>query len=40
MVLETGKGNFDVAIALSILLLTLVFLVNWLLTLLQQRRRS
>jgi tungstate transport system permease protein len=39
MVLETGKGNFDVAIALSILLLTLVFLVNWLLTLLQQRRR-
>lgn len=40
MVLETGKGNFDVAIALSILLLTLVFLVNWLLTVLQQRRRS
>ena len=37
MVLETGKGNFDVAIALSILLLTLVFLVNWLLTVLQQR---
>lgn len=40
MVLETGKGNFDVAIALSILLLTLVFLVNWLLTVLQQRRSS
>jgi tungstate transport system permease protein len=40
MVLETGKGNFDVAIALSILLLTLVFLVNWLLTVLQQRRPS
>src|SRR5262245_8029362 len=38
MVLETGKGNFDVAIALSLLLLTLVFLVNWLLTVLQQRR--
>ncbi|MGH7388294.1 MAG: ABC transporter permease [Candidatus Rokuibacteriota bacterium] len=37
MVLETGKGNFEVAIALSILLLTLVFLVNWLLTVLQQR---
>ncbi|HSE93201.1 MAG TPA: ABC transporter permease [Methylomirabilota bacterium] len=37
MVLETGKGNFDIAIALSILLLTLVFLVNWLLTVLQQR---
>ena len=40
MVLETGKGNFDVAIALSVLLLTLVFLVNWLLTLIQQRRSS
>jgi tungstate transport system permease protein len=38
MVLETGKGNFDIAIALSILLLALVFAVNWLLTLLQQRR--
>jgi tungstate transport system permease protein len=38
MVLETSKGNFDVAIALSILLLTLVFLVNWLLTVIQQRR--
>jgi tungstate transport system permease protein len=37
MVLETGKGNFDVAIALSLLLLALVFLVNWLLTVLQQR---
>jgi tungstate transport system permease protein len=38
MVLETGKGNFDVAIALSILLLVLVFAVNWALTVLQQRR--
>ena len=37
MVLETGKGNFDVAIALAILLLTLVFLVNWALTRIQQR---
>ena len=37
MVLETGKGNFDVAIALAILLLLLVFLVNWALTRLQQR---
>jgi tungstate transport system permease protein len=36
-VLETGKGNFEVAIALSILLLALVFLVNALLTRLQQR---
>ena len=38
-VLETGKGNFDVAIALSLLLLTITFLVNWALTWIQQRRR-
>jgi tungstate transport system permease protein len=38
MVLETNKGNFDVAIALAILLLSLVFLVNWALTSIQQRR--
>jgi tungstate transport system permease protein len=40
MVLETGRGNFEVAIALSFLLLTLVFLVNWALTTIQQRRAS
>jgi tungstate transport system permease protein len=38
MVLETGKGNFDIAIALAILLLALVFGVNWALTTIQQRR--
>ena len=38
MVLETGKGNFEVAIALSILLLVLMFVVNWALTAIQQRR--
>ncbi len=38
MALETSKGNFDVAIALSILLLALVFGVNWALTTIQQRR--
>lgn len=38
-VLETGKGNFDIAIALSLLLLLITFLVNWALTWLQQRRR-
>jgi tungstate transport system permease protein len=38
MVLETGKGNFDVAIALSILLLALVFGINWALTTIQQHR--
>ena len=37
MVLETGKGNFEVAIALAILLLLLIFFVNWTLTHLQQR---
>ena len=39
-VLETGKGNFDVAIALSLILLGLTFLVNWVLTSLQQGRRG
>src|SRR5881628_566887 len=38
-VMETARGNFDVAIALSLILLGLTFLVNYLLTALQQRRR-
>jgi tungstate transport system permease protein len=38
-VLETGKGNFDVAIALSVILLALTFAVNWVLTWIQQGRR-
>jgi tungstate transport system permease protein len=38
MVLETGKGNFEIAIALSILLMLLVFGINWALTAVQQRR--
>ena len=37
-VLETGKGNFEIAIALAVLLLALVFAVNWVLTSVQQRR--
>ena len=37
MVLETGKGNFEIAIALALLLLVLIFLVNWALTAVQQR---
>jgi tungstate transport system permease protein len=36
-VLETSKGNFDLAIALSVLLLGLTFLVTILLTVVQQR---
>lgn len=39
MALETGKGNFEIAIALSVLLLVLVFAVNWGLTSIQQRGR-
>jgi tungstate transport system permease protein len=38
-VMETGKGNFDAAIALSLILLGLAFGVNYLLTLIQQRER-
>ena len=38
-VMETGRGNFDMAFALSIILLLLVFVVNYLFTLLQQRER-
>lgn len=38
-VLEAGKGNFDRAIALSVILLALTFGVNWVLTWLQQPRR-
>ena len=36
-VLETAKGNFDVAIALSLILLGITFLINWALTTIQQR---
>jgi tungstate transport system permease protein len=38
-VLETGKGNFDVAIALSVILLTLTFAINFFLTRIQQREQ-
>jgi tungstate transport system permease protein len=37
IVLETGKGNFDMAIGLGVLLLVITFLVNWALTVIQQR---
>jgi tungstate transport system permease protein len=36
-VLETRKGNFEVAIALSLILLALTFIITWLLTHFQQR---
>ena len=38
-VMETGKGNFDMAIALSLILLALTFSVNAALTHIQQRER-
>lgn len=37
IVLETSKGNFNIAIALGVLLLVITFLVNWALTWIQQR---
>ena len=39
-VLETSKGNFEMAIALSLLLLLLTFAVNWALTWIQQHGRT
>lgn len=38
-VMETGKGNFEVAIALSIILLALAYCINYILTHIQQRER-
>lgn len=39
IVLETGKGNFELAMALALILLLLVFAVTFLFTALQQRAR-
>lgn len=38
-VMETGRGNFDVAIALSLILLLFCFAINYVLTHIQQRER-
>jgi len=38
-VMETNKGNFDIAIALSIILLLLAFVINAILTHIQQREK-
>ncbi len=40
IVLETGKGNFDIALGLGALLLVITFLVNWALTWIQQRAKK
>lgn len=37
IVLETSKGNFNIALALGALLLVITFLINWILTRIQQR---
>jgi len=37
---ETGRGNFDTAIALGIILLVLAFIINYFLTSVQQRERN
>jgi tungstate transport system permease protein len=38
-VMETSRGNFDLAIALSLILLLLAYLINFALTQIQQRER-
>ena len=38
-VMESGRGNFEVAIALGVILLLLCFVINYLLTRIQQRER-
>ncbi|ESU31393.1 ABC transporter permease [Bacillus sp. 17376] len=40
IVMEVSKGNFDIAIALSFILMTLAFIITFSLTYLQQRKRS
>lgn len=40
IVLETSRGEFEQAIALSLLLLTITFLINWALTWIQQRGKE
>jgi tungstate transport system permease protein len=38
-VMETSRGNFDIAIALSVILLVMALLINYALTTIQQRQR-
>jgi tungstate transport system permease protein len=40
IVMEAGKGDFGLAIALSVILMIIVFLVNLVLTIIQQRGRA
>jgi tungstate transport system permease protein len=38
--MEAGRGDFGLAIALSVILMILVYAVNLLLTMIQQRNRA
>jgi tungstate transport system permease protein len=38
-VMETSRGNFEIAIALGIILLLLAYFINLILTYIQQRER-
>jgi tungstate transport system permease protein len=38
-VMETSRGNFDIAIALGIILLLFAYMINLVLTTVQQRER-
>ncbi|OLO27326.1 tungstate transporter permease [Alkalihalophilus pseudofirmus] len=40
MVMEVSKGNFEIAIALSFILMTLAFMITFILTSLQQRKQQ
>jgi tungstate transport system permease protein len=40
IVMEVSKGNFDIAIALSFILMTIAFLITFTLTFLQQRSKT
>lgn len=40
IVMEVSKGNFDIAFALSFIIMTLAFLITFILTFLQQRSRK
>jgi tungstate transport system permease protein len=40
IVMEVSKGNFDIALALSFILMALAFIITFSLTYLQQRKRS
>jgi tungstate transport system permease protein len=40
IVMEAGKGDFGLAIALSVILMIIVYLVNLILTIIQQRGKA